>query len=398
MRIAVVTPTVDKQHGTERAVAELIERLVANHQDQIELYSQQTADLKAQSSSNPAATGAGSIRLHRVKSFPGPHLFRFLAWLLLNRRVRKRWPTSDGAKPEVVFSPGINAFDADVILVHVVFHRVAELQSARGGFGIRAGHRKLYYALLCSLENRIYRNRAVKLAAVSPHTAHQLAHYFGRNDVAVIPNGVDSEHFHPVAIAALREHSRAELKCAATDCMVVLIGNDWRNKGLGTLLSAFAQCADLPIRLLVVGQDDRAPFQSLAVNLGLADRVQFCSPVTDIRNIYAVADMLVAPSLEDSFNLPALEAMSCGVPVIVSARAGISAWLTDERDTLLLRDPENPVELAKAIHRLATDPAIRKAIAANGLETAKQFSWDVHARELRKLLAAAAREKALRAR
>ena len=236
-----------------------------------------------------------------------------------------------------MFSPGINAIDADVILVHAVFHRIAELQKSRQSGGLRRLHRKLYYALVCSLERRVYANPRVTLAAVSRHTADQLSRYFGRNDVSVIPNGVDGDHFSPAAIATFRERYRQRWKCSPQDFVLLLIGNDWRNKGLNTLLQACSSCKDLPIRLLVVGQDEQAPFRADAKNLGLTSRVEFLAPFQDVRVFYAAADLLVAPSLEDSFNLPVLEAMSCGLPVVVSSRAGVSDWLKNAEDSVILK-------------------------------------------------------------
>ena len=396
VRIAVISPFVDRQHGTERAVAELIDRLLNQHHDQIDLYAQRVGDLSAEPPLQAANNDRGAIYWHRVKAFPGPHLLQFIGWLLLNRLARKRNERVSKTRSDIVFSPGINAFDADVILVHVVFHRVAELQNSPVGLGLRSLHRRLYYSLLCSLEKKIYGNPQVTLAAVSPHTAQQLARYFGRQDVVVIPNGVDSDYFSPAAIQSMRASGRRDFNCSANDFVLLLIGNDWRSKGLPALLAAAAQCRDLSIRLLVVGQDDRAPFIALAAELKILDRLQFVSPLSDVRTFYAAADLLVAPSLEDSFNLPVLEAMSCGVPVIVSPRAGISHWLKHGHDCLLLKSPEDAAELVAAIRLLATDPGKRGEISANALQTAKKFSWDAHATELRKLLVSAAETKALR--
>ncbi len=387
---------MDRQHGTERAVAELIDRLANQHHDRIDLYAQGVNDFTTELAGQSAENDRGAIYWHRVKTFPGPHLLQFLGWLLLNLLTRKRSERAANIKPNVVFSPGINALDADVILVHVVFHRVAELQNSRVSFGLRSLHRQLYYSLLCSLEKKVYGNPQVTLAAVSPHTAQQLARYFNRQDVAVIPNGVDSDYFSPAAIAPMRVSGRKHFNCSANDFVVLLIGNDWRNKGLQALLAAAAQCRDLRIRLLVVGKDDHAPFVALAAELKVLDRLQFVSPLSDVRTLYAAAGLLVAPSLEDSFNLPVLEAMSCGLPVIVSPRAGISHWLKHDCDCLLLKSPEDHVELASAIRLLTTDGKKRGEISANALQTAKTFSWDTHAAELRKLFLSAAEKKASR--
>ena len=396
MRIAVISPFVDRQHGTERALAELLDHLTSQHGDTIDLYAQKVDDLSCKPDSSLETTEHGKVIWHQVRSLPGPHLIQFLAWLLSNRLTRWRHQRAGHIEPDVIFSPGINATDADVILVHAVFHRIAELQQARNRGGLRGWHRKFYYALICNLERRVYRNPRVILAAVSRHTAAQLARYFARDDVPVIPNGVDTQYFSPAVLSPMHQRYRREWNLSPRDFVLLLIGNDWRNKGLKTLLLACSRCKDLPLRLLVVGQDEQTIFRSEAERLAIADRVQFFAAVPDVRIFYSAADVFVAPSLEDSFNLPVLEAMSCGLPVIVSPAAGVSDWLTSNKDSIVLKDPENAEELETAIRFLAANPSQRNTIASNGLQTAKQFSWEQHVNELRKLLVNAAARKSPR--
>jgi glycosyltransferase involved in cell wall biosynthesis len=391
VRIAIISPFIDRQHGTERAVAELLERLATHNHDEVHLYAQRVQDLTL--ADLQTVQKNGGILWHRVAKFPGPHLIGFLGWLFLNHLAR--WPlfSAGHSRPDIVFSPGINALDADVIQVHAMFHRLAELQSGSGRGGLRGLHRKLYYALVCNLERRIYGNRRIALAAVSQHTADQIARYFGRNDVTIIPYGVDHRRFSAAAIAPIRQSRRQDLGFSPAQLVLLLIGNDWRNKGLKSLLEALARCPDIPLQLVVVGQDEQAPFRADVQNLGLTGRVEFFAPVPDVRMFYAAADVLVAPSLEDSFNLPVLEAMSCGLPVIVSPRAGVSAWLTHLHDSVLLNEQENSDQLAAAIRQIARDPALRAAIAANASRTASKFSWDTHAADLRKLMVKAFEQK-----
>jgi len=391
LRTTVISPSVDRRHGTERAVAELIERLAAKYGDEVELYAQRVNDVGNLRRPGEDVCAGGKICWHQVGQFPGPLLLGFRGWLWLSRRAQAREVQRSGKKPDVIFSPGVNALDADVILVHAVFHRLAELQTARDHAGLRGLHRRLYYAMLCKLERRIYGDPSVTLAAVSEHTAEQLKRYFGRGDVVVIPNGVDVEHFSPTAIAPLRDAARKKRHCSPEQTVLLLIGNDWRNKGLGTMLAAMANCKELPLRLLVVGQDEQAPFRAQAATL--LERVEFCAPVADVRPLYGAADILVAPSLEDSFNLPVLEAMACGLPVIVSPKAGVSEWLAHGFDALLLKDPENTSELADAIRAVAGSSQLRKTLAENAVVTARKFSWDEHAAELRQLMEKVAAKK-----
>jgi glycosyltransferase involved in cell wall biosynthesis len=244
----------------------------------------------------------------------------------------------------------------------------------------------LYYHLLQTLENRVYRQKAVRLAAVSKHTAHQLSHYFGRHDVAIVPNGVDVVHFSPSARIQRRAQARQMLSCSEGAPLLLLVGNDLKNKGLLTLLQALAQCRHLPWHLCVVGSDSSTGYSAEIEQRQLHGRVTFAGETSDILTYYAAADIYVAPSLEDSFNLPALEAMACGLPIILSSSAGMSDYIEDGVDGLALRNPQDASELAAALQRLLTNPSLCNTIGANASQTAKHFSWDRHAEEIHRLL------------
>src|SRR5271154_2234575 len=90
LRIAVVSPFVDRQHGTERALAELLERLAYTYGCEVHLYAQRVEDLDLYPALDPAGSPSGSIAWHRVPALPGPHLLRFIGWIFLNRLLRWR--------------------------------------------------------------------------------------------------------------------------------------------------------------------------------------------------------------------------------------------------------------------------------------------------------------------
>jgi UDP-glucose:(heptosyl)LPS alpha-1,3-glucosyltransferase len=384
--LAIASPFVDRRHGTERAVAELIERLSEKFDSEIELYAQSVVDLALSGEGDASFERDSRIHWHRVPSLPGPQVLQFACWYLFNywRRLWDRY--AGGAQLDVVFSPGINCPDANVILVHAVFHRLKELQQNSTWGGLRGLHRRLYYGLLCFLERRLYPSKKVTLAAVSRHTAAQLAQYFGRSDVTVIPDGVDARQFQPTARLAQREAARKRWGFSTDEKVLLLVGNDWRNKGLPALLEAMSQCRDLALRVLVVGHDDPAPFVSHARELGVLERMTMAPPLPDVLPFYAAADVLLSPSLEDSFNLPCLEAMACGLPVIVSPEAGVSEWVTPGKDAVLLKDPKDATELAEAIRSLVSDPERAARMGENAVRTASTLTWDRHAEAVFQLL------------
>lgn len=379
MRLAVVSPFLDRRHGTERALSELLERLAAKPGVEIHLYAQRVADLNALSSGRSGTNHAGSVVWHPVWSVPGPHLLRFFCWFFLNRFARAWDRKVHGLRFDAVLSAGINCWDANVIVVHAVFHRLAELARPSSSGLFRRLHQRLYYHLLCFLERRLYTRPRVLLAAVSGHTTAQLWRYFGRSDAVVIPNGVDPRHFSSGQLLPFRKAARRRWGFHPDEVVLLLIGNDWHTKGLPALLEALSLCREARVRALVVGQEDTSPFLALAERLHVRGQVTFVLPEADVRIFYAAADILVAPSLEDSFNLPALEAMSCGLPVVVSVNAGVSECVHPGEDALLLRDPSDARELADAILQLIGQPELMHLLREKARRTAAKFSWDSHA-------------------
>ena len=77
--------------------------------------------------------------------------------------------------------------------------------------------------------------------------------------------------------------------------------------------------------------------------------------------LFAIADVVIAPSREEAFNLPVLEAMACGLPVVVSVAAGVSELLTDGEDAILVSHPEDDRELAAAIAQVLDDEGLAPA-------------------------------------
>jgi len=388
LRIAVVSPFLDKRHGTERCVAEQVELLARDHGCVLVLYSQNVIDIAfspgEQNSSN------GRITWRKVPSVPGPHLIRFVWWFFANHVVRYMDRCTGRFKPDVVYSPGPNCLDADVIGVHIVFAefyaQVRKHLSLLGhplGAWPRLLHRKAYYRLAIALERHVYPNERIVLAGVADKVATDLLRNFGRaKNVRVIYHGVNQKTFNPKVKAELRSAARTDLALPESSYVLILAGNDWTKKGLPALLGAVARLQNPLLRLLVRGQDDPTPFRALLHQSNLGDRVVFLPQRVDVEWYYAAADAYVGPSLEDSFALPPLEAMGCGLPVIVSRQAGVSEILTHGVDGLILENPTDVDELACYINRLFSEPELCKNLGANAANTARKYTWDANAEVL----------------
>ena len=405
MRLVVISPFLDRRHGTERVVSDLIERLARDYACEIHVYSQRVEDLLLTPFDRMPQAGQGCIRWHRIASVPGPHLIQYIWWFGANA-FQRWWDARFGkVSPDLVFSPGINAWDADVIHVHIVFEEFYKrvkpqllLRHAPLTSWPRLLHRRLYYGLIRGLESCIYRRKQVHLAGVSGMVIAQLGAHFGRHDAVSIRNGVDIKRFEPQARLQRRSAARADLDLAPETFVLLIIGNDWRNKGLQTLIEALDICRDLTTKLLVVGNDAVKPFDATIQRLGLPDRIRFLTPSQDVMKFYAAADAYAGPSLKDAYGLPVIEAMASGLPVIASLNAGVSEIIKDGLNGLLLRSATNAEELAGLIRRLVDNPSLREQLSENAVNTARQCTLDDTAAGMWKLLNHASERKRLRPR
>jgi UDP-glucose:(heptosyl)LPS alpha-1,3-glucosyltransferase len=162
---------------------------------------------------------------------------------------------------------------------------------------------------------------------------------------------------------------------------ILFVGNDYRKKGLPTLLQALQQ---LPADcfLTVVGNAAQiAEFRPQVQRLGLQDRVFFLGALSEINAAYRAADCLAHPTLEDTFGMVVLEAMAHGLPVVVSGAAfcGIADFLTHGDNAWVLKDPRNVPELLDAL--LAVLPTSESAcrLAASAQAFANDHLWSAQA-------------------
>ena len=399
MRVAVLSPFIDRRHGTERCIAEQLQRFAKQLGAEIHVYSQQVDDLD-DVVRYPAPASQSRILWHKVPRLPGPHLSSYLWWFFANH-VQRSWDsTVRSLKFDVVYSAGVNAIDADAISIHVVFREFFRRVHPRLRFRnapIRAWpiilHRSLYYRLICFLEGFVYRRQTTALTAISQHSADCAAQLFQRSDVKVIRYGVDLTTFNPGNRMSRREAARSSFHVGAADFCLVLIGNDWKNKGLDALLQAISECHDLPATLLVIGSDDRRSYTQSARALQIEHRVKFLPPSSDVMQFYAAADAYVGPSLEDAYGLPVLEAMACGLPVIASSSAGVSEIITNQKDGLILRDPQDHRELAELLRLLCTNPDLCRRVSHEAYLTAQQHTWDYNASQTWEFLKETAAKK-----
>jgi len=168
---------------------------------------------------------------------------------------------------------------------------------------------------------------------------------------------------------------------------VLFLGTVEPRKNVARLIEAYAAILhrrpDTP-DLVIAGRLD-IPREELlsraSAVVGLSARVSFAGYVDEAerKRLLSTASMLVLPSLDEGFGIPALEAMTIGLPVIASNRGALPEVVGDAG---ILIEPEDVRGLAAAIERVLTDDYLRRSLSAKGVERADQFSWGASAEAL----------------
>ncbi len=175
---------------------------------------------------------------------------------------------------------------------------------------------------------------------------------------------------------------------------VLFLGTVQPRKNLQRLIRAFRQVVDagLPHRLVIAGRMGWLvePIRAAVAACGLTERVHFAGYVADddLPTLYTGADAFALPSLYEGFGMPALEALSYGVPVVASNTTSLPEIVGDAG---LLVNPQDEAAIGAALVRILTDGALRARLAVAGPEQAAQFSWEQCARETLAVLEGAAR-------
>lgn len=210
---------------------------------------------------------------------------------------------------------------------------------------------------------------------------------------AVLPLGADLSKFDMIIYgtdpAALRPDEtgvaalRADLGIGAGDVVALCVGRMVPKKGFDVLIRALATPAlrERPVVGVMVGEgDDKAAWQQLALDLGVAERLRWVGnvPKTAIGRYYNMADVLAMPSVSrpaDGLNVCVLDAMSCGKPVVGTTVAGNPLAIVNEETGLLIAEQDADA-LAGALARLADDPTLRRRMgAASRARIENELGW-----------------------
>lgn len=231
--------------------------------------------------------------------------------------------------------------------------------------------------------------RAKKILTVSESSKRDLIDYYGipEEKIVITYDAVDPDIFRQ--IQDREELNRLRNRYSLPESFIFSVGRLEPRKNMVRLIRAYASLRKeqkIKHKLVIGGKKDflYSEIFKAVESLGLEKDVIFTGfiPSEDLALFHNAADLFVYPSIFEGFGLGALEAMSCGTPVVASNTSSIPEVIGDAG---LLFDPCDVEEIAKAIYEVISDEELKIRLGRKGLERAKLFSWEETARKTLKV-------------
>ncbi len=221
--------------------------------------------------------------------------------------------------------------------------------------------------------------KSKKIITVSNFEKNRIGQFFGIGSdsrLEAVYNGV-SEHFKPVTDQIMLKQVKE--KYHLPDRYFFFLGNTdpkKNTKGALKAYSDFLKQTSSDVKLVMLDYD-RPELEKLLDEIGnkdLINQIVLTGYVvnTDLPAIYCQCELFLYPSLRESFGIPMLEAMGCGVPVITS---NTSSMPEVAGDAALIIDPYKPEEITAAMINIQMDNELKADLIKKGLVQAAKFSW-----------------------
>jgi UDP-glucose:(heptosyl)LPS alpha-1,3-glucosyltransferase len=207
----------------------------------------------------------------------------------------------------------------------------------------------------------------------------------------VLPLNLDDG---PLATRAEGRAALAPLGVSDEHVVLLFVGSDFRRKGLDRVLDALPGLGERA-RLVVIGEDDPAPFARRARRRGCAARVAFAGARADTSACYARADLLVHPARKETAGIVLLEALRHGVPVVATDVCGFAEHVAASAGGIVLRSPFDRQLFLAALRRLVDDAGERSRLGELGRAHARRPELHGRHERIRAHIEEHARERGL---
>lgn len=299
------------------------------------------------------------------------HFAQILTYTVFSSLV----PGEQGAA-RVSFNHNCESFRGDVLVMHNVFS--AELR--RRELGVIGTALALINPIRASrIAKELFLSRPSArrhLVAVSEASTDEVVSLAGSSSrVTMIENGVDVEHFSTDAACSAPQGLREWATENSIKYVVLFVGHEYHRKGLQDLVVALSRLAS-DVGLCVVGgtSQNLEHYRQLAIDVGVTHRVFYAGEVTDVRPYYVHCDVFCLPSYYETMGLVGLEALACGLPIVVTEDTPLARLVRHRvNGAVCTHDPNSiaaaiteALEIARASNRVG----VRGTVLSHGWENA----------------------------
>lgn len=257
-------------------------------------------------------------------------------------------------------------------------NRVARSEDERAGEDRLNGERKV-----------LRRADRIVVATLAELTQLRFLYRADARKLVVIPPGVDPSHFYPIP----KDEAKQFIGLRPENHMILFVGRIEPLKGVDTLIQAMS-CLDMelrskdrPVHLAIIGGEpnaepkdmtaEMARLQKMCDDLCMDSMVVFLGKRAQdtLPYYYSAAEVLVMPSLYESFGMVALEAMACGTPVIASEVGGLG-YLVKNGVTGFTIPDSDPGVLCESLSKLLGDHDLRQRMGEHAEQYAQDYAWE----------------------
>jgi glycosyltransferase involved in cell wall biosynthesis len=277
----------------------------------------------------------GGIPVYRI---PPKGLGCFKRWLMiipslaLLIKMRKQY--------DIIYVPFFRILGIPAVLVSKIFHKACVLRA--GGQGELSGeifnqglkelklrHSSLTVKSFLRIRNWLIKKADRFVSISSDITLEYISNGVDCRKIKYIPHGVDTGRFHPVSYEE-KLNLRHKLGLPASKTIVAFVGRLVSTKGLPLLIRVWKDIVSIhsDAYLVLVGSGDYGAYnyeselRDFVQTQALDGSVYFAGKVENVQRYFQASDIFVLPSETEGFGIALIEAMACGLPVVVTPTSG----------------------------------------------------------------------------
>ena len=363
LKIAVVYPNYGLTGGAENFVFELTERLAENDNFEIHVFA------------NKWRKGKSPVIFHKIP------IIKFPRWA---KPVSFAWFTQKAIKSgnfHIVHSHE-RIYKYDFLSHHGIPHKtwIKEIRKKRPSLFDRA---------VISIEKAGITNlKCPQILPVSNLCREHLVKEFNLSDsrVTIVHPGITVKKFTEVNHNECRKEIRNFHKIADDDIVILFAGLNFDVKGLDRLLESIADFTEAGkkyplLKLLIIGKGNEKKYSNMAENLKIRDRVIFAGIKHNVEKYYHAADLFSILSYRESFGIVILEAMACGLPVIISETVGAKDVVKQDITGYIIKNTNLKKEMSNALFALMNKEK-REEMGENAKSIIANYDWDIVAKRV----------------